>query len=325
MGRKLVSADLFYRILTFVLLGAIFAGCGRFDAVDSSEKRVSEVTSFRFTLTGDPRSDLGKWRHTLKQAKANVNNEFAFHITAGDFFENDRSTVTADFYNVLKEEFGNDVVWYPGMGNHEFNSKGTELQWFREYYQDNLRTKVTPGPKGCEETTYSWDYENAHFVQLNMYWDGEEYGKGGFSEAIMKWLEDDLEKNTKPVVFVIYHRPAWPNGRGGKNSPKNWERFLKLLNDKKVVAGLCADTHTYGRYQVDGDWEKYTWEVDAGNAGRISHGNKLQTFVDITVTSDDRVIFETWQGLEDEPFRKTDSWISSVDVQNASEKAAVVK
>ena len=76
----------------------------------------------------------------------------------------------------------------------------------------------------------------------------------------------------------------------------------------KVVAGLCADTHTYGRTQVPGPWESVTWEIDAGNAGRLSHGDKHQTFVDIIVKPDGTVEFNTWQGLEGEDFKITDSW-----------------
>jgi hypothetical protein len=245
-----------------------------------------------------------------------VGGEGAFHITAGDYFEDDHSTIAADFYNELVREFGKDTIWYPGVGNHELQREQCDLFWLRLFYYEKLKGTVNPGPKGCEETTYSWDYRNAHFVQLNMYWDGKKYDKDlGFTDVILQWLEDDLDKNAKPVVFVIYHEPAFPNGRGGKDdSPAQWKRFMKLLNDRKVVAGLCAHTHTYGRYQVDGDWETFTWEVDAGNAGRMSHADKHQTFVDITVYEDGRVKFDTWQGPEGKDFRKTDSWMVQVPV-----------
>jgi hypothetical protein len=256
-----------------------------------------------------------------------VGGEGAFHITAGDYFEDDHSTVAVDFYNELINEFGENAVWYPGVGNHEVQREQCDLFWLRLFYYDKLEGTVNPGPKGCEETTYSWDYKNAHFVQLNMYWDGKKYYKDlGFTDVILRWLEDDLDKNTKPVVFVIYHEPAFPNGRGGKDdSPAQWKRFMKLLNDRKVVAGLCAHglcahTHTYGRYQVDGNWDTFTWEVDAGNAGRMSHADKHQTFVDITVYEDGRVKFDTWQGPEGTDFRKTDSWAVQVPVQEASVK-----
>jgi hypothetical protein len=275
-----------------------------------------EPSSFRFTLTGDPRSGLSRWQHTLKQMTAKVGGEGAFHITAGDYFEDDHSTIALDFHNELINEFGKDTIWYPGVGNHEVQREQCDLFWLRLFYYEKLKGTVNPGPKGCEETTYSWDYKNAHFVQLNMYWDGEKYHTNvGFTDVILEWLEDDLDKNTKPVVFVIYHEPARPNGRGGKESPGNWQRFMKILNDRKVVAGLCADTHTYARYQVEGDWETFTWEVDTGNAGRMSHGDQHQTFVDIVVHSNGLVEFNTWQGFEGKDFKKKDSWKVKVPIQ----------
>ena len=92
---------------------------------------------------------------------------------------------------------------------------------------------------------------------------------------------------------------------------------MELLNDRKVVAGLCAHTHKYARYRVEGDWETFTWEVDAGNAGRLSHADKHQTFVDVTVNPDGMVEFDTWQGLEGQGFRKADSWVVEVPVAAA--------
>ena len=283
------------------------------------------VSSFRFTLTGDPRSSIPRWRHTLRQIKDKVGDEGAFHITAGDYFEDDRSTVAADFYEALKAEFGPDVVWYPGVGNHELKGGATDLEWLREFYHKHLEGKVNPGPKGCEETTYSWDYGIAHFVQIDMYWDGSAHHQdGAFSDVLYDWLVGDLNKNTQPIIFVIYHEPAFPDGRGGKdNPPKGWQRFMKLLNDRKVVAGLCAHTHTYARYQVPGQWDMFTWEVDAGNAGRMSHSDPHQTFIDITVKSDGRVRFDTWQGTEGNEFLLTDSWTVRVNIPDGIQKKAV--
>ena len=269
----------------------------------------AKAGSFHFTLTGDPRSGLSRWRHMLKQMKEKIGGVGAFHITAGDYFEDDHSTLASHFYDEMVAEFGPDVVWYPGVGNHEVQREQHDLLWLRQFYRDKLQGKVNAGPQGSEETSYSWDYRNAHFVQIDMYFDGEKHREDvGFSDQILEWLEKDLDKNTRPVVFVIYHEPAWPNDRGGKDSPDNWQKFMKILNDRKVVAGFCAHTHTYGRTQVPGPWESVTWEIDAGNAGRLSHGDKHQTFVDIIVKPDGTVEFNTWQGLEGEDFKITDSW-----------------
>ncbi|MHC4500324.1 MAG: right-handed parallel beta-helix repeat-containing protein, partial [Planctomycetota bacterium] len=207
-------------------------------------------------------------------------------------------------------EFGAEVKWYPTVGNHELEEGGPDMVWLRNYYYSHLAGSVNPGPVNGEEMTYSWDYQNAHFVQLNQYYDGttDDADIDEFTDALCDWLEADLNRNTKPVVFVIYHTPAYPAGRGGKDSPIGWERLLKLLNDRKVVAGICADTHTYERYQVGGDWETFTWEVDAGNAGRTSHGDLHQTFIDVTVRDDGEVEFFTWQGNENEEYVLTDTW-----------------
>jgi len=268
---------------------------------------------FRFTLTGDPRSDYSKWAWTLDQIADKVGDEGAFHITAGDYYEDGALTVAAGYYDRLIARFGADVLWYPTVGNHELEEGGPDMVWLRNFYYDHLQGSVNPGPPNGEETTYSWDYHNAHFVQLNQYYDGttDEADIDEYTDALYNWLVQDLDRNTKPVVFVIYHEPAYPDGRGDKDSPVGWERFMKLLNDRKVIAGLCADTHTYARYQVDGDWQTFTWELDSGNAGRLSHGDLWQTFVDITVTSDGQVQFVTWQGMENEEFTVTDTWTAA--------------
>ena len=266
---------------------------------------------FRFTLTGDPRNGYDRWAWTLSEITDKVGDEGVFHITAGDYYEGGAVTTASGFYSRLETEFGNGMLWYPTVGNHETGT--TDMTWLRGYYDSDLDGNVTagPGPSPCHKTTYSWDYANAHFVQLNNYYDGSTDEAGSdFSSALRSWLVDDLDANTKPVVFVIYHEPAYPDGRGGKFSPTGWAEFLEILNDYKVTAGLCADTHQYGRYQVDGAWETYTWEIDSGNAGRLSHGDSWQTFVDITVYDSNDVEFNTWQGLEDAAFTLTDSWSS---------------
>jgi len=296
--------------LLFCLFCLFVAGCGK------------PVSSFRFTLTGDPRAGLQRWRHTLEQMKENaeIEKKYAFHIAAGDYYDDDPPTSAAQFYELMQDVFGRDVRWYPGVGNHELKGGKTDLYWLEKYYYDNLQGKVNPGPPGCSETTYSWDYKNAHFVQLDMYCEQGRYedNDGAFSDYLYNWLIKDLDKNTKPVVFVIYHEPAFPNGRGGKDeSPPGWRRFMKLLNDKKVVAGLCAHTHTYARYQVEGDWDTFTWEVDAGNAGRTSHGDEHQTYLDVTVFSNGLVEFDVWQGNHSQDFQKTDSWSVRVPVRKS--------
>ena len=48
------------------------------------------------------------------------------------------------------------------------------MDWLRIFNRDGntLPNIVNVGPAGCAETTYSFDYGNAHFVVLNEYFDG---------------------------------------------------------------------------------------------------------------------------------------------------------
>ncbi len=302
-----MSNRMWNRVITLTYLGICLASVA---LQPEASAKSGELASFRFTVTGDPRNEVLKWEHTLEQITDKVGDEGAFHITAGDYFQHGSITMAVDFYESLKKEFGDDVVWYPTVGNHETQEDSTDVEWLRKYYHDYLKGTVNPGPPNGVETIYSFDYEDAHFVQLNQYYDGEtdKHHDGDFRDALYNWLVEDLEKNTKPLIFVVYHAPLFPEGRGGKKNdgdPEYTKRFWKLMEDKKVIAAICADTHTYGRGRYAGN--PYTWEIDVGNAGRQSHADRHQTFLDVIVTGSE-VRFNAWQGLEGEEFEITDTW-----------------
>lgn len=267
--------------------------------------------TFRFTASADNRpgesesgDNFDRWVYMLGQMAARVVDEGVFHIMPGDF---DSPWITD---TSLKYQFGSDVVWYPVVGNHETETPA-DMTWVR----NNLPPFDNSGPTGSETTTYSWDYGNAHFVAINEYYDGssDTGTNGDVVDALYNWLVDDLDNNTKPVVFVIGHEPAYPVGAHVGDSldghPPNRDRFWKLLNDRKVIAYLCGHTHYYsalqqaqtGAYPCDA----FTWQIDCGNAGNPRELE--QTFIDVTVT-DTEVRFKTWQGLINSSYTITDHW-----------------
>jgi hypothetical protein len=231
-----------------------------------------------------------------------------FHITAGDYY--DDNTEAADFYNVLKDQFGSDVIWFAAMGNHEVDT--SDVSWLRNHYTTNLVPRcpgIKNGPSSSSRTTYSWDYEQAHIVII----DGYQSGGDGVDGDEVDWLRDDLANNDKPIIFVCYHEPLFANGRGDKDDMYDENReFWQLCADYGVAAAFCAHTHVYGREKGGGN--DFTWEIDAGNAGRTSHGDTHQTFIDVIVNSDGTIEFNTWQGEQGQQFRVTDSWTTEVDV-----------
>ena len=255
--------------------------------------RAASSQPFHFTVTGDPREGLNAFRNVCKEMQNKVGGVGAFHISAGDYY--DDGTKTADFYNALKNQFGSDVLWYPTVGNHE---EGTpDMNWIRNHFS-TLDYIVKTGPPGGEKTTYSWEYGDVHFSQIDLY-----YGNW------FNWLVEDLNENTKPIVFVCYHVPQFPNGRGGKDNGPNMN-FWNLLKEKKVVAGFSAHTHAYGRGKFGGN--DITWELDVGSAGRTSHWDGIYRFVDVSIDGG-TVNFATWSGSENGSFSITDSWSEEVE------------
>ena len=169
---------------------------------------VAGAGTFRFTASVDNRlvqpENIPRWEWLLDEITANVGDEGVFHIMPGDI----DSPWTTDAS--LKTQFGGDVVWYPVVGNHEAETPD-DMTWIRSAFS-TLPYVVNGGPSGCETTTYSFDYGNAHFVAINEYYDGtsDTGTDGDVADALYNWLAADLAANANPVVFVIGHEPAYP-------------------------------------------------------------------------------------------------------------------
>jgi len=98
---------------------------------------------------------------------------------------------------------------------------------------------------------------------------------GEVNSALLSLLESDLSKNTKPVVFVVRHEPAFPQPdaapphrlRHEEDSldafQANRDAFWDTLVAYGVIAHFCGHTHNYNIVRMDG-----VWQIDAGH--RIS-------------------------------------------------------
>lgn len=194
----------------------------------------------------------------------------------------------------IKQYLGEEYLWYPVVGNHETETP-EDMQWLRCYdYDPNGDTPpniVNTGPRGCEETTYSFDYGDAHFVVLNEYCDGvsDTGTDGDVSDALYDWLVADLDGTDKTHIFVFGHEPAYPqpdadNGRERHMSsslnqyPAHRNRFWSLLRRKEVAAYICAHTHNYSAVRVGG-----VWQLDAGHSRGLGDTGARSTFILIHV------------------------------------------
>jgi len=189
---------------------------------------------------------------------------------------------------LMDQVFGKDYPWYPAVGNHDLEDE-KYIEYLRDLNRDGnkLPNIVRLGPPGSEETTYSFDIGNTHFVVLNLYYDGktDSGSDGNVVPELLKWLEKDLAQNKKKFVFVSGHdaivaMPDMDNGitRHYGNSldlyPENSLRFQKLLLKYKVTAYLCGHSHSTSFTNING-----LWQLDLGHIrGMMSDYNPQKLF-----------------------------------------------
>ncbi len=210
----------------------------------------------------------------------------------------------------IEQILGDDYLWYPVVGNHEAETPG-DMEWLRSYNAggEDLPGVVNAGPPGCRETTYSFDYQNAHFVVLNQYYDGigDAAADGDVVDALYEWLAEDLAATAREHIFIFGHEPAYPqpdanNGRmrhigdSLDKYPARRDRFWELLRDEGVLAYFCGHTHNYSAVKIDG-----VWQLDAGHCRGVGDPGAPSTFLIVDVAGDslDDVMFRVYRDAHD--------------------------
>jgi len=294
------------RKLAFLTMVALFSLLTVFSPAQTAAQS-GTAAPFTFTVTVDQRQYAGPGLYDTQdyyrgacEAIAALG-EGAFMVSPGDIDPPDHVKWT------LEQYIGTEYPWYPVVGNHEAETP-SDMDWLRNYNLngDTLPYNVNVGPSGTEETTYSFDYGDAHFVNINEYFNGitDTGATGNVVNALFDWLRDDLSSTDKRYVFVMGHEPAYPqpdedNGRARHvgdsldQHQANRDRFWNLLREERVTAYLCGHTHGYSAVKIDG-----VWQVDAGHARGAGDTGAPSTFMLIDVDGDG-VSFETYRDTHD--------------------------
>jgi hypothetical protein len=170
---------------------------------------------------------------------------------------------------------GKDYPWYPVIGNHELEDS-LYVAYLRNYPQKGpgLMNLVRSGPAGCQETTYSFDWGNCHFVVLNQYYDGQSdvATDGDVVPALLEWLKEDLAANRKKFIFVFGHEPIFPMPDMDTGRMRHYDNslnkymenniaFQRLLIDYEVKAYICGHSHNTSYANFNG-----LWQIDTGHS-----------------------------------------------------------
>jgi len=209
----------------------------------------------------------------------------SFMISPGDLDVHPPGAVR----ELIDATLGEEYPWYVVIGNHEPESPST-MEYMRKYGQ-TVPHVVNRGPEGCEETTYSFDWEDAHFVVLNQYFDGTRDWslEGELVPELLEWLERDLASTEKERIFVFGHEPILPmpdmdNGRirhqgdSLDEDPENAFAFHQLLLRYDVDAYICGHTHNTSYAKING-----LWQLDPGHARGIedaSYADQMYAAID---------------------------------------------
>lgn len=180
---------------------------------------------------------------------------------------------------------GSNYLWYVAPGNHDVDL-ATNLAWLRQQASKGIRGLVHRGPPGAEETMYSFDYENSHFLILNEYMEKKE---GDVSEKMLQWMREDLSVNGLPLTWVVGHKPIrslpdmdmgrMRHGDGSISADTNaMSRFTALLREYGVRAYLCGHTHDASVQKVDG-----IWQLDSGHSRGAGDTGAPSTFLKVEV------------------------------------------
>ena len=254
----------------------------------------------------------------------------AFMISPGDLDVDPPSAVREMIDRVL----GKDYPWYPVLGNHDPESPSS-MRYLRDYSM-TVPNVVNRGPKGCEATTFSFDWADTHFVVLNQYFDGvNDWGlEGDMVPELLEWLAADLAATTKRHIFVFGHEPLIPmpdmdNGRirhqgdSLDEDPESAFAFYQLMLQHGVDAYFCGHTHNTSYAKING-----LWQIDAGHARGLeeaSYADQMYAAIDRAINEgrekgvgeansirqlyrDDQYHVDYWfkyLGLEDQPVTQT--------------------
>lgn len=224
-----------------------------------------------------------------------------FMVSPGDIIPAEGTDWTID------QVLGEDYLWFPLPGNHDFDKP--ELSFLQNYnYDPNGPAEPNignQGPDSCPHTTYSFDYQNSHFVALNVYCtEDSPWGiDGSITDTLYNWLEADLGATEKTHIFVFGHEPAFPQPdvqSGYINHmyesldqyPEARDRFWALLQKYNVRAYFCGHTHNYSAIQIDG-----VWQINAGQAMGVRAAPSPGTYLIVSVQGE-TVTVDTYRGEE---------------------------
>ncbi len=198
---------------------------------------------------------------------------------------------------LFREVMGPEVPFIPVRGNHE---APVDSQLIIKNVLPSLAPPVVLYDNSSASFYYDW--KNVRLIVIDQY---APYTFGSIDRNFLKWLEEAITSaNNADHVFISFHEPRLPPDF---DLDPLWGLMLK--HSDKVRAVLCGHTHTYGRRYFTNRQGGIEY-INAGNAGNTGHGDKFNTFIQISVDKK-QVDFRCVQARDKtNNFEVSDAWQS---------------
>lgn len=222
----------------------------RTDPPETTSSETSGENSFSFAILGDTqRFNTNNPNGNFQKAMAGIrklNPDMVFAV--GDLLG------SCDSYNKCEKGYGNwkNIVGslmsktYAAQGNHDRTGGDKTDNIWRSSFDFPIN-----GPSGFSEQTYSFDFENSHFIVL----DSDKPDMHQINEEQRAWLEKDLAADKKDNTFVFFHEPAFPvSSKVGESLDKHSterDALWQILDKYNVTAVINGHEHIVSRRKID--------------------------------------------------------------------------
>jgi hypothetical protein len=203
----------------------------------------SEKTTLSFVVYGDTQAHPDTHRAIIDQARS-LTPDLALHV--GDLVNVGYAEAQWDEFFWIEKDLLAYVPLFPTLGNHDLQSK----HYFERFF--------LPG----NERWYSFTYGPAFFICLQI--DG--FTKLDDVSEQYQWLEQTLTKNTRPWLFVFFHKSIYSAEYEGQNEAYIRSRLSPLFEKYGVRLVFSGHSHNYQRSQVNG----ITYVITGGGGAELS-------------------------------------------------------